>query len=174
MKNKKLKPQRIKKESDERYTPEEILGCVRQVGSIVLDPCTTPDNRTKAEHFFIFEDNGLEQEWYENFKDGLIFVNPPFSKLRLWMNKCVKEAEKGCQIIALLPGDTSTLWFHNYVGISADNLCFYKGRIEFLSASDKFGSGAMTSTIFAYWGKQQSKFESVFNNIGLVINLNKL
>lgn len=161
--------ERVQKESDERYTPEYVLDIVRVVGPISLDPCTTVDNRTNATRFFTFADDGLTQDWLEVSQGGIIFVNPPFSKLRAWTKKCAEEGARGCNIIALLPGDTSTIWFQDVVGPSAAAVCFYRGRIEFIRTSKAFGAGAMQPTMFAFWGSKAKEFQNAFSPHGFVV-----
>jgi site-specific DNA-methyltransferase (adenine-specific) len=162
--------ERVAKESDERYTPEYVLDVARAVSPIVLDPCTTMDNRTRAEKFFCFADDGLKQNWYEASHGGLIFVNPPFSKLRDWAKKCAEEASRGCQIIGLFPGDTSTIWFQDVVSQTADAVCFWRGRIEFIRTSKAFGQAAMQPTMFPYWGPNVGFFQSAYMNHGFVVS----
>jgi len=160
---------RVAKESDERYTPEYVLDVVRSVGPIVLDPCTTVDNRTGAQHFFTFEDDGFTKDWWEVSQGGLIFVNPPFSKLRNWTRKCSEEGKKGCNIVTLLPGDTSTVWFQDIVGPTASGVCFWRGRIEFIRTSKAFNASAMQPTLFAFWGNLTENFQSAYADHGLVL-----
>ena len=160
---------RVQKESDERYTPEDVLDVVRAVGPIVLDPCSTPDNRTKATHFYTFADDGLSQDWWEVTRGGLIFVNPPFSNLKKWVNKFAEESAKGCNIVSLLPGDTSTIWFQEIVWEKASAICYWKGRIEFIRTSKAFGTGAMQPTAFPFWGPDVDLFEKAFSSHGRVL-----
>jgi phage N-6-adenine-methyltransferase len=161
---------RVQKESDERYTPEYVLDIIREIGPIVLDPCTTSDNRTGATTFYTFEDDGLTKDWWDASQGGLIYVNPPFSNLRGWVNKFAEEAAKGCNIVALTPGDTSTLWFQNTVCVTASAVCFWKGRIEFIRVSKAFGQGAMQPTMFHFWGPKVELFEKAFKKHGIVLS----
>lgn len=161
------KPPKAPKASDERYTPEDVLDVVRALtGKIILDPCTTKDNRTGATYFFTAETNGLDQDWWALSQGETIYVNPPFSDLRGWTNKCRQEADKGCSIVMLLPGDTSTNWFHNSIAVYADVICHWKGRIKFITPEKPYGTGAKQPTMFAYFGKDTKKFIEVFKNYG--------
>lgn len=160
---------RVQKESDERYTPEDVLDVVRAVGPIVLDPCSTPDNRTKATYFYTFEDDGLSKDWWELTRGGLIFVNPPFSNLKGWVNKFAEESAKGCNIVVLTPGDTSTLWFQEVAWLKSSAICFWKGRIEFIKTAKAFGTKAMQPTLFIFFGKQADLFEKAFSSYGKIL-----
>lgn len=164
-----VKKQRVQKESDERYTPDYVLDIIRGIGSIALDPATTVDNRTGAEVFYTFEDDGLTKDWFEVTNGKLVYVNPPFSNLKGWVNKFAEEGNKGCNIVALLPGDTSTKWFQENVWDTASAICLWKGRIEFIRVSKAFGCGAMQPTLFAFWGPEVEKFENAFKLHGKVL-----
>ena len=48
------------------------------------------DDNAKCEHYFICEDNSLEQDWGK--LDGNLFLNPPYGrKLKLWVKKRQKR-----------------------------------------------------------------------------------
>jgi hypothetical protein len=79
-------------ESDERYTPEEVLGPLRRVFGELWDPCPRND---------IYR-GGLVEPWQEK-----CFVNPPYSKIGAWAEKAVLESR--CGFVAfLIPNDCST------------------------------------------------------------------
>jgi len=50
--------------------------------------------------------DGLSIEWKDK-----TYVNPPYSKPLLWVEKAIKENKKGKLIVMLLRMDTSTKWF---------------------------------------------------------------
>jgi len=60
-----------------------------------------------------FYANGLELDWHKLSKDynHRIYVNPPYSKPHLWVDKAIKEHKKGCVVIMLLKHDSSTKWY---------------------------------------------------------------
>ena len=69
----------LSSENQSWCTPEWFLDLVRRVGDIVLDPCTTSDNPTKAAWICTggANDNGLVCSWEV---DGLVYVNPPYGE----------------------------------------------------------------------------------------------
>jgi len=140
-------------------TPPEELEHVRRFGAIGLDPCTTYHNPVGAARFFTPRHDGLAREWW-GF--GLVFVNPPYGReLPGWVAKCVVEAKKGAEIIALVPARTDTRWWHS---MASDAVCFRRGRIRFVGAS----SSSPFPSAYVYWGVNQLRFETVFSDIGLV------
>ena len=74
------------------------------------------------------KENGLEMEWPEK-----CYVNPPYSKLRKWVEKCIGEASRGKQVLMLIPARTDTqafkeLWLHGC------EFWFITGRLHFSGA----------------------------------------
>lgn len=143
-------------------TPDWLLDCVRNVGPIVLDPCTDGTNPTKAEHIRTeqCDPDGLATDWAD-FK-GLVYVNPPYGRGHMvpWTHKILIEAHRGVEIIALTRGDTSTGWA-SFLLTEADRICF-PPRIKFKGAT---GSPNFASLIF-YFGPNTTAFRHAFFNVG--------
>ena len=62
-----------------------------------FDPCPLNENP---------KEDGLMIEWKDK-----TYVNPPYSKPLLWIEKAIEENKKGKTIVMLLRMDTSTKWF---------------------------------------------------------------
>ena len=157
-------------ETDERFTPEHVLEVVRQFAPIYLDPCTTADNPTRAEHWITAEQDALGdgQGWYRGDRRRFIFVNPPYSRGELvrWMSKCVEESQEA-EIVALIPSDLGTE-AGRIVATSCDALCFVHGRLTFRSPAGKPSAGAKQPSVMPYWGEDTKRFERVFSQLGTV------
>ncbi len=151
-------------------TPENVLELVRKVGPIALDPCTSAENPTGAEHFCcqvtVQDDDGrpvvasysdgLQRRW-SDFR-GLVYVNPPYGRaLPQWVDKCIQEAERGAEIILLVPSRTDTRWWHKAAN-EATSCAFWKGRMTFKGAP----STAPFPTCLFYFGKNWDRFNEVF------------
>lgn len=119
-------------EAQTALTPQYVLDPVREVlgGRIDLDPCTTPDNPTRAVGFYAPPQDGLALPWGNSHTT--IFVNPPYGKAREpWVDRCVEEALKASSIIVLLiPAHTDTKCFQHAVA-HATSVCFIKSRVKF-------------------------------------------
>jgi len=68
--------------------------------------------------------------------DGLLinwkkynYVNPPYSNKRPWIEKAIKEMEKGNTTVMLLPLDSAAAWYHDLIIPNAEVLSF-RGRLE--------------------------------------------
>lgn len=81
-----------------------------------FDPCPLNDKP---------DFNGLVIEWKDK-----TYVNPPYSKPLLWVNKAIEENKKGKLIVMLLRMDTSTEWFKRLQEAGATFLWINK-RLKF-------------------------------------------
>lgn len=148
-------------------TPAAVLNPVRCLGGnyIALDPCTTPDNPCNAAAFFTPAVDGLAQDWSAH--GGPIYVNPPYGRaLPPWVAKCHDEADRGCEIVLLIPARTDTRWWQDHI-VSADALCFWRGRLKFVGAKD----AAPFPSALVYWGPRPLAFMTEFQPFGWVQNL---
>jgi len=57
--------------------------------------------------------DGLSINWHQHSAkyDHRVYVNPPYSKPHLWVDKAIEENKKGCTVIMLLKHDSSTQWY---------------------------------------------------------------
>lgn len=88
-------------------TPEYVLGPVRVAlgGRIGLDPCTTPDNPTRATRFYTPPVDGCLELWDAE----TVFCNPPYGEAReRWVNRCILSGQAGSSVILLVPAHTDT------------------------------------------------------------------
>ena len=102
--------------NDYCLTPPEILDSIKEEFGWFFDPC--PKNPTF---------NGLQIEW-----GPVNFVNPPYSEIAKWAEKCEIEWKKGRTVILLIPPRTCTRYFHDHIYGKAE-LRFIKGRVRFLN-----------------------------------------
>lgn len=159
------------KPSDERYTPEWLLNIVRAYAPIACDPCTTRDNRTRAEVYYHAGDCDceIEHEW-PRASSGVCWVNPPYSRgeLARWVGECISQAARGSEVIALLPGDLGTRAGQT-VASSSDAICFVRGRIVFGGPDGyEIKTGAKQPSVLAYFGDRAKRFGAHFGRLGVV------
>src|SRR6185295_14188951 len=98
--------------TDERSTPQSLFDELNNEFHFTVDVAATSLN-TKCARFFSREDeNGLITCW----KDEICFMNPPYSNLYEWLQKASKESLfNGSKVVCILPCDTSTKWFHDFL-----------------------------------------------------------
>ena len=83
------------KETDERYTPEWIFSTLNV--EFDLDPCSPIGGIPYApiKNYYTVEDDGLSKEWFGN-----VWVNPPFSNPRPFMERLVQHG-KGIGLVRI-------------------------------------------------------------------------
>lgn len=100
------------KKSDDWATPKTLYNKYMNMG--YFDPCplySTVD--------------GLNIEWGE-----LNFINPPYSKIKQFVEKSIKEHKKGKECILLIPARTDTKYFRQLVDYGCE-ITFITGRLHF-------------------------------------------
>ena len=110
-------------------TPKDLFNKLNEKYNFTLDACASDDNAL-CQKYYTENNSCLEYNW----DNEIVFMNPPYKNIKIFMQKAYSEALKGCKIIVLAPARTDTTWFHNYVYHC--KLC----RIEFLKGRLKFGN----------------------------------
>ena len=93
--------------SDRRFTLPSTLATIKGmygIGAFDLDPCA--DTLSQCAPNCLFEE-GLSRSWF-----GHVYVNPPFSDIRPWIEKAMMERPRCKSITLLLPANrTDQHWF---------------------------------------------------------------
>lgn len=110
-----------RKATDERETPDELFKVFNDEFHFTLDVCATEQNK-KCDQFF--SDGSLDRPW-----SGVCWMNPPYSKLGVWMEKAYQESRRGVTVVCLVPSATDTQWWHRLTPYA--EVRFLKGRIRF-------------------------------------------
>jgi len=152
-------------DSDEWYTPANILDAVRDVlGTIDLDPASCPEAQAtvQATRYFTIEDDGLKQEWR-----GRVWLNGPFShplNIR-FVNKLIAEVASGrvskaIMLVNILP----SAWLQEAITICSA-VCFSRDRLRFTHQTGKIQINNHNLVIF-YFGPDVEKFVRRFAEFG--------
>lgn len=117
------------KKSDEWATPQDFYDKLNEKYKFVFDLACSKDHCKTADGFTI-EENSLEQDWHDI--NGWLWLNPPYSKCKEFVDKAWFEMTLGAKIVMLIPSRTDTKWFHNFIykkeGVEIE---FIKGRLKF-------------------------------------------
>lgn len=149
---------------DDWKTPPKIWRPLSEaLGGFDLDPCSSPAADDIAEKRFI--ENGLKREW-----TGCVWVNPPFSDIDPWAEKCVTETASGRveTAILLVPDRTDTQWYHKHILRHAEVICVHEGRIQFYGDDGREANAPM-GVHFAVFGSTPDSLLEVLNGWGHVI-----
>lgn len=171
------------KDSDLFCTPRNVLDLVEDIAPIAIDPSPGPRGWTHATLELRLEDgnDGLDSDWFALWHEtlgeaGLVYCNPPFGRghLDLWAKKIAHEADRGVEIVALLPATPGPAWCQ-FLAPRADAICFWRGRLKFLdprtlkpyllrdkrTGKDRESSGDTDTALF-YFGERAKRFDRAF------------
>jgi site-specific DNA-methyltransferase (adenine-specific) len=173
-------------EKNDWGTTKEVLDPLETFGGIELDPAANTRSLVKCRQGIYLPDDGLEKSWADlilkpDWRDllvgrpivqmkpqGLIFLNPPYGRQVVkWLRKCVEEASKGCEIVALVAARTETKWFQDNIYETGNAVCYWKGRIRFIDLSTGLqGDPAFFPSALAYWGPRAQLFADAYADKG--------
>ena len=130
----------MSKNTDDWSTPKYIYNQAMEKG--MFDPCP------------LFSSvDGLRIEW-----ESSNFVNPPYSKLKKWIEKSIEQANKGKKVVLLIPARTDTKAFKMLFEYGS-TFTLITGRLRFNDAnSAPFPSMIVDLT---GGGSQKTKFNLV-------------
>ena len=119
-------------------TPKEIYEWFVSGGGY-MDPCPLGGK------------GGLEIEW-----SGNVFLNPPYSKTALWVDKAIAEKKTGRtgKTVFLIPNRTETRYFRRLVDENA-SVYFFTGRLAFGDGTGKAPFGSVLIVL----GEKQRRVE---------------
>ena len=109
-------------------TPAYVLEPIRQLlgGVIGLDPCTEPDNPTRADLFYFLPADGCALPW----EAETVFCNPPYGEARCrWVRRCIDEGTSR-QVALLIPAHTETQIFQEALS-ACTSVLFVTARLRF-------------------------------------------
>lgn len=165
--------------SDEYGTPPELFAELDKQFHFVIDAAANRENRLCPFFFSAAERPGdgslgdaLSGSWnpWEDEPDHpspVIWCNPPYSsplKTR-FVAKAAKEAWEGrCTVVMLLPVDTSTAWWHDFVepvrkGLVPGDVVFLRGRLRFTYQGKKLGPARFASCVVVFGRVTQQLIE---------------
>lgn len=125
------------KSKQDYQTPEAFIQAVLGrlgIADFAYDLAASPENFQSTAGYYNEEQNSLAQNWAESFKyDTWLWLNPPFSDIRPWVEKCWKESEAGAKIAVLVPASVGSNWWQEFVHHKA-HVLMLNDRIQFVGA----------------------------------------
>lgn len=137
---------------DVKTPPDFIAAVEKRFGKISFDLAASHDN-TQAERYFAApgsEDpcaigyDSFNYDWaFECLRvppGSLLWLNPEFSNIAPWAQKCAEEAPRltnGVRIALLVPASVGSNWFKDYVFYKSWT-AFLNGRIQFVGHNYAF------------------------------------
>ena len=124
-----------KHRNDSRYrgkgrhwaTPPKVFDPLNLEFNFTLDPCAT-DRSAKCWFYFTEREDGLAQSWGTH----RVFMNPPYgAEIRPWIKKARESAAAGALVVALLPAETDSDWWHEHI-VDIAEVRYIRGRPRFI------------------------------------------
>ncbi len=106
------------KSKQDYSTPDDFIAAVEaRFGPLVWDLAASESN-AKAPGLFSEEDDSLcdATGWLPcDVGYGLLWLNPPFTNIAPWAQKCRREFNQGARIALLVPASVGSNWFGEHV-----------------------------------------------------------
>jgi len=122
-----------KQDRDSPFTPPDFMANIcKAFGAIDLDPCAHELSPVVARRRILPSEggDGLVEPW----TGSLVYVNPPYSKLLVWLRRAHDQWRAGNTetVVCLVPVRTDSAWFQEVLSADAD-IYFLRGRVRFLT-----------------------------------------
>lgn len=127
--------QRPHRSRQDYATPLAFINAVKlylDIHSFTMDFAADVHN-TKARKFWTEMDDSLAQSperWAQRCGQGWGWLNPPFTDIGAWAQKCVRAQRCGAKIAMLVPASVGANWYCDFVHPAAYVLAL-NGRIAF-------------------------------------------
>lgn len=155
--------------NDNWCTPRNVVDVLYEFNEgkpPALDPCSNINSIVGAIIEFWGPPNGHDGLLYQwpLEEEGLVYANPPYSQLDVWSRKFHEQAQRGVELISLVPAYTDTAWFHQY-HVPGKVRLFWRGRMKFGIPGRK-STTARFPSLLTYWGSRVDRFVEVFGGRG--------
>lgn len=118
-----LKPERI---NDQWMTPDELYDQLHAEFAFGCDVAASMEN-TRCEYFIDRDDDALTRDWGE-----MNWCNPPYSKIKVFVEKAIEQSLYGRATVMLLRADISTKWFKLGDQFANEIRFLTGGRVDFI------------------------------------------
>lgn len=131
-------------------TPEPVYAALDAQFHFDFDAAASTENARCAE--FATATGVHTKDGIDPSLDGLtcswqgrrVWANPPYGPgLDAWVRKMVEEKNRARVIVALLPANTDTRWFHDLVMPTAWEVWAVRGRINFRGSTSSNTGGSL-------------------------------
>lgn len=137
---------------DSWFTPPQIVRAAAQaMGGLSLDPCCHPAAPAYglADASICLSDggDGLRDPWPG---EGGVWVNPPYSDVRPWVERC-REAAKVRPVIMMIPTRPETRAWDAEILSAGGWIVQQVGRVRFVGTDGATHGNGMITTCFVTW-----------------------
>ena len=126
-----------KPERDSWSTPKFIFDWLNSEYYFDIDLAAAWDN-THCHRYFSLHDNSLNALWSTYGKTG--FLNPPYSNIKVWIEKAIKEQTKGFTTVMLIPTPNGEYYYKELFKFASE-VIMINGRISFIDSTGESKGG---------------------------------
>lgn len=152
-------------------TPPEIVDLLHRFSRPGLDPCSNPGSIVRADVEWT-DAQGVRTFEFGWGGRGLVYCNPPYGKgIDLWIEKMIREADAGVEIIGMVPANCGSGWF-KHLRATASDILFWNPRPNFIDpATGKPAPNGNTQDVCSpYWGSRVYRFRNIFGPQGWLLS----
>ena len=141
-------------------TPQWLFDSLNNEFNFTVDLACNKDNR-KCPKGITEDKDSLKYPWHK--LSGWLWLNPPYSPLKPWIQKAQIENQKGAKIVVLCPPVISTRYFQDHL---PSEIRFIVGRVPFLLAGKEMKSNTNDSCLLIFDNKvRQPKITYIERNV---------
>ena len=108
-------------------TPKWLFEALNDIWNFTLDAACMKETAL-CPKYYTPEDDSLIQNW----DNEIVWLNPPYSNLKPWLEKSVHAYNNGSTVMILVPSRTDTKAFQDHASKYCTCMCFIKGRLKFV------------------------------------------
>lgn len=139
-------------------TPWDVFFAINEQFAFTLDVAADEHNK-KCLKFYSQEQDALTQPWAPH----ICWMNPPYDKWTMtnWLHKAAQEAQKGAEVVALLPANVGTAWFTLHVIQAKRPVLHWPKRIRFIDPTGKNRSAPANGNMLVYFGRKYRELKPI-------------
>ena len=141
---------------NEYATPQWLYDAINAEFNFSTDLACTRENCKAATGYYQPEFDSLTQPWHK--LSGWLWLNPPYSPLKIWIQKAQKEFLLGAKIVILCPPIISAKYFSEVIPAE---IRIILGRVPFVLGGVEMKGNTSDSSIIIYGPPKISKLTYV-------------
>ena len=136
-------------ERDSWSTPDYIFEWLDNIFGFDVDLAASDSNH-KTPYYLDIDNDALEHDWH--FFGDTGFLNPPYSSIKPWVARAVKEQAKGFITVMLIPTPNGESYYKD-IFENASEIIYINGRVAFIGANGKPKSGNTRGSCVVVFGR---------------------
>ena len=125
---------------DMSQTPKWLFAALDREFNFVLDAAALPETAL-CERYITPDADSLSTPWSYYSTGGWVWLNPPYSDIKPWVEKAIAEQANGFGTVMLIPQDTTAKWYPAGRFTECRHICgaydtrgkWVSGRVNFIN-----------------------------------------